>query len=95
MAGEGEIQFAEPIIHRLQSFLTGKEAAQTTIVSKSWHSAWLTRPNLDFDDTYFGVRLSSYKIDHSKLDAFKKYAKNKNVYSEIVTKRTVINHIFA
>ncbi|KAL3645005.1 hypothetical protein CASFOL_010185 [Castilleja foliolosa] len=73
MADGGEIQFAEPIIHRLQSFLTGKEAAQTTIISKSWYSAWLTRPNLDLDDTYFGI--SSYKPDHSKLDAFKKYAK--------------------
>ncbi|KAL3645006.1 hypothetical protein CASFOL_010186 [Castilleja foliolosa] len=68
MVGEGEIQFAEPIIHRLQSFLTGKEAAQTTIVSKSWHSAWLTRPNLDFDDT-------NYDYDFSAVDDFKKYAK--------------------
>ncbi|KAL3645011.1 hypothetical protein CASFOL_010191 [Castilleja foliolosa] len=69
MAGEGEIQFPEPIIHRLQSILTGKEAAQTTIVSKSWHSAWLTRPNLDFDDTYFG------EYFHSNVDKFKIYAK--------------------
>ncbi|KAL3645008.1 hypothetical protein CASFOL_010188 [Castilleja foliolosa] len=69
----GEIQFAEPIIHRLQSFLTGKEAARSTIVSKSWHSAWLTRPNLDLDDTYF--RVWEYRIDHSSVDKFRKYAK--------------------
>ncbi|KAL3645024.1 hypothetical protein CASFOL_010204 [Castilleja foliolosa] len=73
-AGEGEIQFAEPIIHRLQSFLTGKEAAQTSIVSKSWHSAWLTRPNLDFDDTHFKVS-GDYDYDYSGVDNFKKYAK--------------------
>ncbi|KAL3645018.1 hypothetical protein CASFOL_010198 [Castilleja foliolosa] len=73
MVGEGEIQFAEPIIHRLQSFLTGKEAAQTTIVSKSWHSAWLTRPNLDFDDTYF--RAGYYHYELSGVDNFEKYAK--------------------
>ncbi|KAL3645016.1 hypothetical protein CASFOL_010196 [Castilleja foliolosa] len=70
MAGEGEIQFAEPIIHRLQSILTGKEAAQTTIVSKSWHSAWLTRPNLDFDDTYFG-EYNCYSVDKFKNHAKK------------------------
>ncbi|KAL3645030.1 hypothetical protein CASFOL_010210 [Castilleja foliolosa] len=55
-AGEGEIHFPEPIIQQIQSFLDGKEAAQTTIVSKSWHSAWLTRPNLDFDDSHFKGR---------------------------------------
>ncbi|KAL3645026.1 hypothetical protein CASFOL_010206 [Castilleja foliolosa] len=54
MAGDREIQFPEPVIQLLQSFLDGEEAARTAIVSKSWHSAWLTRPNLDFDDTYFG-----------------------------------------
>ncbi|KAL3644995.1 hypothetical protein CASFOL_010175 [Castilleja foliolosa] len=53
MAGEGEIKFPEPIIQLLQSFLTGKEAARTAIVSKSWHNAWLTRPNLVFDDSHF------------------------------------------
>ncbi|KAL3650308.1 hypothetical protein CASFOL_006711 [Castilleja foliolosa] len=44
----GEFQLPEPIIHHIQSFLTEKEAAQTAILSKSWRSAWLTRPNLDF-----------------------------------------------
>ncbi|KAL3645002.1 hypothetical protein CASFOL_010182 [Castilleja foliolosa] len=73
MAGEGEIQFAEPIIHRLQSFLTGKEAARTAIMSKSWHSAWLTRPNLDFDDTHFKV--GHRRNDHSRIDKFEKYEK--------------------
>ncbi|KAL3645009.1 hypothetical protein CASFOL_010189 [Castilleja foliolosa] len=71
MAGEGEIQFAEPIIHRLQSFLTGKEAARTAFVSKSWHSAWLTRPNLDFDGTYLRAR----RDDPSGFARFKNHAK--------------------
>ncbi|KAL3645003.1 hypothetical protein CASFOL_010183 [Castilleja foliolosa] len=75
MAGEGEIQFAEPIIHRLQSFLTGKEAARTAVVSKSWHSAWLTRPNLDLDDTHFILRGRQYSNDYYCFVKFKKYAK--------------------
>ncbi|KAL3650299.1 hypothetical protein CASFOL_006702 [Castilleja foliolosa] len=45
----GEFQLPEPIVHRIQSFLTAKEAARTIILSKSWRSAWLTRPNLDLD----------------------------------------------
>ncbi|KAL3625802.1 hypothetical protein CASFOL_030359 [Castilleja foliolosa] len=44
-----KLQLPEPIIQHIQFFLTGKEAARTTVLSKSWHSAWLTRPNLDFD----------------------------------------------
>ncbi|KAL3645014.1 hypothetical protein CASFOL_010194 [Castilleja foliolosa] len=69
MAGGGEIQFPKAVIQRLQSFLTGKEAARTAVVSKSWHSAWLTHPNLDLDDSHF-------KSSHNNQDDdFKKYAK--------------------
>ncbi|KAL3642662.1 hypothetical protein CASFOL_013477 [Castilleja foliolosa] len=50
----GEFQLHEPIIHLVQSFLNAKEAAQTAILSKSWRSAWLTRPNLDFSIPYRG-----------------------------------------
>ncbi|KAL3644994.1 hypothetical protein CASFOL_010174 [Castilleja foliolosa] len=67
-AGEGEIHFPEPIIQLLQSFLDGKEAVRTTIVSRSWHRAWLTRPNLDFDDIHFTG-------SHNRKNDFKKYAK--------------------
>ncbi|KAL3645038.1 hypothetical protein CASFOL_010218 [Castilleja foliolosa] len=72
-AGEGEIQFPEPIIQRIQSFLTGKEAARSAILSKSWHSAWLTRPNLDLDDTYFR---KSVDFGFVPIGDFNKYAKN-------------------
>ncbi|KAL8524885.1 hypothetical protein ACS0TY_014490 [Phlomoides rotata] len=48
-----EFSLPEHIIHYIQTFLTGKEAAQTTVLSKSWYSAWLTRPNLDFDQSDF------------------------------------------
>ncbi|KAL3645017.1 hypothetical protein CASFOL_010197 [Castilleja foliolosa] len=69
MAGGGEIQFPKAVIQRLQSFLPGKEAARTAVVSKSWHSAWLTHPNLDLDDSHF-------KSSHNNQDDdFKKYAK--------------------
>lgn len=44
----------QEIIHGVQSFLDGKEAARTSILSKSWHSAWRTRPTLDFRRDHFG-----------------------------------------
>ncbi|KAL8485156.1 hypothetical protein ACS0TY_027451 [Phlomoides rotata] len=47
---EGEFHLPEAIIQQLQSFLSAKEAARTTILSKSWHAAWSTRPNLEFSD---------------------------------------------
>ncbi|KAL3645036.1 hypothetical protein CASFOL_010216 [Castilleja foliolosa] len=73
--GEGEIHFPEPIIQRIQSFLDSKAAAQTSIVSKSWHSAWLTRPNLDFDETYFFRRsIDHYQPQHVPIGDFKQYA---------------------
>ncbi|KAL6545003.1 hypothetical protein OROHE_009910 [Orobanche hederae] len=44
-----EILLPEAIIQHIQSFLSEKEAAQTTVLSKSWSSAWSTRPNINFD----------------------------------------------
>ncbi|GFQ03637.1 F-box protein at3g03040 [Phtheirospermum japonicum] len=46
-----EFELPEHIIQLILSFLTGIEAAQTAVVSKSWRKAWLTRPNIDFDNT--------------------------------------------
>ncbi|KAL8518710.1 hypothetical protein ACS0TY_009888 [Phlomoides rotata] len=52
---EGEsVELPEAIIQHIQSFLNGTEAAQTSLLSKSWYTAWLTRPSLDFDHKYFG-----------------------------------------
>ncbi|KAL3650307.1 hypothetical protein CASFOL_006710 [Castilleja foliolosa] len=57
----GEFRLPEPIVHRIQSFLTAREAARTTILSKSWRSAWLTRPNLDLDvDDVGGDKFSEF-----------------------------------
>ncbi|KAG8370091.1 hypothetical protein BUALT_Bualt14G0081500 [Buddleja alternifolia] len=52
----GEIHLPEPIIQHIQSYINGKEAAQTSVVSKSWYNAWLTAPNLDFDARNFQKR---------------------------------------
>ncbi|KAL8515834.1 hypothetical protein ACS0TY_014511 [Phlomoides rotata] len=49
----GEIQLPEVIIQHILSFLTGKEAAQKSILSKSWYAAWSTHPDVDFDQRYF------------------------------------------
>ncbi|KAG8370088.1 hypothetical protein BUALT_Bualt14G0081200 [Buddleja alternifolia] len=51
----GEIQLPEAIIQQIQSLLNGKEAAQTSVISKSWYNAWLTNPNLDFDQRNFRI----------------------------------------
>ncbi|KAK2980448.1 hypothetical protein RJ640_028856 [Escallonia rubra] len=47
-------QLPELIIHHILSFLSGKEAAQTSALSKTWLSAWSTNPVLDLDESYFG-----------------------------------------
>lgn len=44
----------EEIIHRIQSFLDGKAATQTSTLSKLWYRAWRTRPDLDFRRDHFG-----------------------------------------
>ncbi|KAL0388711.1 UNVERIFIED_CONTAM: hypothetical protein Sradi_2752900 [Sesamum radiatum] len=49
----GEIPLPEAIIQHIQSFLDGKQAAQTSVLSKSWYNAWLTRPNVDLDERNF------------------------------------------
>ncbi|CAA0826768.1 Unknown protein [Striga hermonthica] len=52
-AGDGETQLPEAIIQHIQSFLDGKEIAQTSVLSKSWYAAWYTHPNLDLDQRHF------------------------------------------
>lgn len=49
----GEIVLPEALIQHIQSFLSGKEAARTTVLSKAWYSAWLTRPTLDLTERDF------------------------------------------
>ncbi|KAL3629459.1 hypothetical protein CASFOL_026681 [Castilleja foliolosa] len=58
----GEILLPEAIIHYIQSFMTGKEAAQTSVLSKHWYSAWSTRPNLDFNYRDFPNRDDHFPI---------------------------------
>ncbi|GFP87958.1 putative F-box/LRR-repeat protein at3g18150 [Phtheirospermum japonicum] len=55
-AANGEFWIPELLIQHIQSFLSGKEAIQTSILSKSWYNAWLTRPNLDFNGRDWGVK---------------------------------------
>ncbi|KAL3640859.1 hypothetical protein CASFOL_015827 [Castilleja foliolosa] len=69
----GEFQLPEPIIQHIQSFLDEKEAAQTTVLSKSWYSAWLTRPNLELIDYYFET---TYRHDYEGFNnGFSEFAK--------------------
>ncbi|KAL8515516.1 hypothetical protein ACS0TY_014271 [Phlomoides rotata] len=61
---EAELQL--PIIQHIQSFLSGRMAARTTLLSKSWYTAWLTRPNLDFDQNNFLGKFN----DHEDVSRF-------------------------
>ncbi|XP_057773741.1 uncharacterized protein LOC130993037 [Salvia miltiorrhiza] len=45
------------VIQCIQSLLTAKEAARTTLLSKSWYGAWATTPNLSFDEYELRERL--------------------------------------
>ncbi|GFP90090.1 putative F-box/LRR-repeat protein at4g00320 [Phtheirospermum japonicum] len=61
---DGEIPLPEAIIQRIQSLLNRQQAAQTTSLSKSWYTAWSTRPNLDFDQHHFGGDLYNCGDEH-------------------------------
>ncbi|KAL8515767.1 hypothetical protein ACS0TY_014454 [Phlomoides rotata] len=58
---EAELQLPEAIIQHIQSFMSGKEAAQTTLLSKSD----LTRPDLDFDQEDFVGKSDYYDTRRS------------------------------
>ncbi|KAH6756156.1 hypothetical protein C2S53_004255 [Perilla frutescens var. hirtella] len=72
----GETLLPEAMIQHIQSFLTGKEAARTTLLSKSWYSAWLTRPTFDFDQqdfTYGGPKSSKSRFVKYVMKIIAKY----------------------
>lgn len=76
-AVDAKLHLPEPIIQHIQSFLSGKEAASTALLSKSWYNSWLTRPILDFDDRDF-----QYLPENDKM--FLSFAKTSmNRYCEL------------
>ncbi|XP_057773739.1 uncharacterized protein LOC130993035 [Salvia miltiorrhiza] len=61
IAAMGEFEFPEEIIHQIQSLMSDqREAARTTLVSKSWYGAWSTRPNLRFHEFELGERFPQW-----------------------------------
>lgn len=46
-------QLPEESFHQILSCLFTKEAARTSVLSKTWLRAWSTYPNLDFVESYF------------------------------------------
>ncbi|KAG8370070.1 hypothetical protein BUALT_Bualt14G0079400 [Buddleja alternifolia] len=52
---DDELQLPEVIIQHIQSFLDRKQAARTSVLSKSWYSAWSIRLILDFDERDFQI----------------------------------------
>ncbi|KAG8370092.1 hypothetical protein BUALT_Bualt14G0081600 [Buddleja alternifolia] len=72
-----QIQLPEAIIQHIQSLLNGKEAAQTSVVSKSWYNAWLTTPNLDLDEQFFEKHRICYsaEVEAEAADRFASFVK--------------------
>ncbi|GER28395.1 F-box family protein [Striga asiatica] len=62
-SGDRISQLPEPILHHILSFLSQKEALQTSVLSKSWRDLGSTRPNIDFrvagDDESFDFALET------------------------------------
>ncbi|GFP87955.1 F-box/LRR-repeat protein at1g52650 [Phtheirospermum japonicum] len=71
-AANGVSQLPEAVIQHIQSLLSVKQAAQTSILSKSWHNAWSTRPNLDFDQRHCGRDYRRYCDVRGFLESAKK-----------------------
>ncbi|KAL3642202.1 hypothetical protein CASFOL_013017 [Castilleja foliolosa] len=46
-------QLPQPLLHDILCLLSQKEAVQTSVLSKSWRYLGSTRPNLDFQDSFF------------------------------------------
>ncbi|KAG8370069.1 hypothetical protein BUALT_Bualt14G0079300 [Buddleja alternifolia] len=52
---DDDLQLPEVIIQHIQSFLDRRQAARISVLSKPWHSAYSTRPILDFDVRDFQI----------------------------------------
>ncbi|KAH6756159.1 hypothetical protein C2S53_004258 [Perilla frutescens var. hirtella] len=62
MENEKRREFSLPpeIVEHIHSFMKGKEAARTAILSKSLYNAWFKRPNLNFDQRDFCYGFSEF-----------------------------------
>ncbi|EYU45743.1 hypothetical protein ABFS82_O000600 [Erythranthe guttata] len=50
-------ELPKDILHRILYFLSPKQVVRTSVLSKSWRYDWCTRPNLDFSDMDFIVKM--------------------------------------
>ncbi|XP_057771856.1 putative F-box/LRR-repeat protein At3g44080 [Salvia miltiorrhiza] len=62
IAADGESKLPDEIIQHIQSLMSERDAARTTLLSKSWHGAWCTRPNLCLDPFTFRYRMDEFPI---------------------------------
>ncbi|KAK6161540.1 hypothetical protein DH2020_004921 [Rehmannia glutinosa] len=46
-------ELPQAILHHILSFLSQDEAAETSLLSKSWNCVWSTRPNIEFREKWF------------------------------------------
>ncbi|XP_057773747.1 uncharacterized protein LOC130993044 [Salvia miltiorrhiza] len=67
-----ETLLPEAMIQLIQSFLTEEESARTTLISKSWYNAWLTRPVLVLRnlDRRSSAIMRRYQDSNLKIESF-------------------------
>ncbi|EYU30214.1 hypothetical protein MIMGU_mgv1a023526mg, partial [Erythranthe guttata] len=46
-------ELPKEILQQILYFLSQEDAVRTSVLSKSWHNIWCTRPNLDFSEATF------------------------------------------
>ncbi|KAL8485281.1 hypothetical protein ACS0TY_027544 [Phlomoides rotata] len=99
--GKQEVtQLPEEMIQHIQSFLSEKETARTTHLSKSWYAAWLTHPNLDFSylghptstafERFVKKTLQRYEELNRKIQSFMLRMVGRNLISTFMAKEFVV-----
>nr|XP_025888723.1 F-box/FBD/LRR-repeat protein At1g13570-like [Solanum lycopersicum] len=63
-------KFCEFIIHKIFSYLSYEDAANSSLISKIWQQAWLTQPNLKFKVEY-GKGNNNRKIVEKIMERYK------------------------
>lgn len=63
----------EAILHHIMSFLPFKQVVQTSVLSKTWCQAWLTFPDLVFDEALFPHDWYDYCRDQKRFGTLSTY----------------------
>lgn len=70
----------EAILYHIMSFLPFKQVVQTSFLSKTWYQAWLTFPDLVFDEALFPPDLYDCCRDQKRFDLLLNYWEGRIVH---------------